>query len=128
MNTKRARSNDAPAWALALAASVADLTLEVRGWRADQARRQAASTRDGPDALLVLLLKQVYRDRTFQVYEVMARSAELPELREALERAGAETGKKLGNLCDRVEGRDMGGAHIIRLGANSKGVIWRVMW
>ena len=111
-----------------LARSFADLTLEVRAWRADQARRRTTNSRDERDALLLLVITEMFPDDTFQACEVMARASHSAVLRQALDGAGAVNGKKLGHCLERLENRDVDGAQIIRLGENNKGVIWRVLW
>jgi hypothetical protein len=110
----------------ALAEVIADLALEVRGWRADQARRRTTSSRDERDALLLLVITQMFAADTFQAGEVIARASDSAVLRQALDAAGAVNAKKLGHCLERLERRDVDGAQIFRLGKNNKGIIWRV--
>src|ERR687897_916845 len=93
-----------------LRASVADLTLEVRRLGAPAARRRTPRSRDARDELLVLLLTSVFGDDAIQVVDVMARAAHSAELRQALDHAGAESGRKLGRWFERVASCDTRGA------------------
>jgi hypothetical protein len=111
----------------AVAASVADLTLEVRGLRADEARRRVSRREhDRRDDLLGMLVSQLVGDRVFLATEVLALASAHPQLRNALTSANASSGKRLGHLLARLEGREIdGGLQILRLGAHRGGVLWR---
>jgi hypothetical protein len=115
----------------ALTASVADLSLQVRGWRADQARRRAVGEQDDRDAVLGALVAELVGDAAFSAADVivMARATKGSELRYALASAGAVTGRKLGHLLSRLEARRdrSDGIHFIRIGADREGVVWRVL-
>jgi hypothetical protein len=111
----------------AVAGAVAELTLAVRGLRADQARRRAPSSRDDRDAVLLLVVADMFGAHTIQVVDVMARAVESAELRHLLECAGAGSGRKLGHWFGRLQNREIHGIHVIRLGHNNKGAIWRVL-
>lgn len=115
----------------ALTATVADLSLQVRGWRADQARRRTASEQDDRDAVLGALIAELVRDAAFSAADVivMARATKHSELRYALACAGAVTGRKLGHLLSRLEARRHrnDGIHFVRIGADRDGVVWRVL-
>jgi hypothetical protein len=113
----------------AVAGSVADLTLAVRGLRADQARRRASRREhDGRDELLGMLVSQLVGNQVFLATEVLALAAAHPHLQNALTTANAGSGKKLGRLLARLEGCEMeGGLQIVRLGTDRKGILWRVM-
>jgi hypothetical protein len=111
----------------ALVGVVSDLLLEIRASRAQDAKRRTPSSRDARDELLLLLLAQLFADDSVQVFDVLARAVQSPELLHALRCAGAENGWQLGNWFARVENREIDGAHVIRMGRNGRGVIWRVL-
>ena len=62
----------------------------------------------------------------FSAREVLAHAAVDAELLAALDAAGGTTGPKLGKLLQRLEGRDVGGCRLARLGADRDGVVWRI--
>ena len=117
-----------PAWAVALMAAVEDLTLEVRGWRADQARRRAANEQDGRDALLGVLIARIVADQPFSASDIMARAVQHLELGQALAFAGVSNGRKLGHLLVRLGGRGIdGGIHFVRIGTDRGAALWKVL-
>ncbi|HZA37360.1 MAG TPA: hypothetical protein VE505_20660 [Vicinamibacterales bacterium] len=91
-----------------------------------EARRTALSSRDGRDELLLLLVAQMFSDDSVQVVDVMARAAVCPELQQALTSAGAVSGRRLGRWFLRVESRSFDDVHVVRIGRNGHGLIWRV--
>jgi hypothetical protein len=62
-----------------LTASVADLVFELRGWRADPARRRVASEQDDRDAVLGALVAALVGDDCFSARDLMARGAKHAE-------------------------------------------------
>lgn len=113
----------------ALAGDVADLVLEIRGLRADQARRRGDSEQNDRDGLLGLLVAELVGDHAFSAADVMARGVKHVDLRQALACAGASNGRKLGHLLARLEARRgmNDGIHFVRIGADRSGVLWRVL-
>ena len=113
----------------ALTAHVADLVLEVRGWRADQARRRSGTAeQNGRDELLAMLVFRIMGDKeVFLAAEVLKRATKHPQLQHALTAAGVSTCKKLGRLFARLAQREIeDGVHLIRLGGTDRrGVLWR---
>jgi hypothetical protein len=116
----------APAWAAELMAVAKDLLIELRAHHAAPARRRTTGSRDERDAVLLLVIAQMFAADPFQVGEVIARASDSAVLRQALNAAGAVNGKKLGHCLERVERRDVDGTQICRLGENNKGIIWGV--
>ena len=107
-----------PAWAVALTAALEDLALEVRGWRADQARHRAASEQDDREAVLGAVVAELVGDAAFSAAELLTRAKKHSELRYALACAGASNGRRIGHLLSRLEARrgNSDGLHFIRLG------------
>ena len=110
-----------------LARSFADLTLEVRAWRANQARRRAASEQGDRDAVLGALIGELVGDDAFSAADLMARAVTHLALRQALACAGASNGRRLGHLLVRLEARRGDGIHFLRIGADRSGLLWRVL-
>jgi hypothetical protein len=88
--------------------------------------RRAPGSRDARDELLLLVVAQMFGDDSVQVVDVMKRAAACPELQQALTSAGAGSGRRLGRWFLRVEGREFDDVHVIRIGRNGHGLIWRV--
>jgi hypothetical protein len=105
----------------ALMVAVEDLLLELRASRTDQARRRTTSSQGERDAVLLLVITQMFAADPFQAGEVIARASDSAVLRQALNAAGAVNGKKLGHCLERLERRDVDGAQILRLGENNRG-------
>ena len=111
----------------ALTASVTDLVIEVRGWRADQARRRAASEQDDRDAILGVLIAELVGDDVFTARDLMVRGVEHVGLQRAMVSAGASNARRLGHLLVRLEARRGDGLHFLRIGADRSGTLWRVL-
>ena len=116
-----------PAWAVALTAAVEDLTLEVRGFVAVQARRQAANDQNGPDALVGELIAAIVTDQVFLAADIMARAVQHLELRQALLIAGVSNPRRLGHLLVRLSARSIDGVRFVRIGTDRGAALWRVL-
>jgi hypothetical protein len=86
------------------------------------------SVRDRAGELLLPAVAEAVSDRAFSAAEVI-RHAEVVgcSLRAALEAAGASNGRKLGKLFRELEGCEIDGLQLVRIGAERDGLVWRVL-
>lgn len=79
------------------------------------------------DAILLLAVAEAVADRAFSAAEVIAHARLVDgALRAALEAAGVTNGRKLGKVFRRLEGHEIAGLRLVRLGAERDGIVWRV--
>jgi hypothetical protein len=106
-----------------LRADVADLRLRVARLEAARARRDAR--RDA--RLLAAIGDAMPREHVFDCAQLLKHAQDAcPTLRRALLRAGLHTPQQLGKRLQRLQGRDLGGLRLERLGADKAGAIWTV--
>lgn len=124
MRPNTARAPIVTAHATRLEALLELLVEEVRGLRADFARQRGAV--DDRGALLAPIAGYV-KGTAFSAAEVIHHAAVVASpLREALAAAGVVNARQLGKWFRRIEGRDIGGLRLTRIGVDRDGVIWRV--
>ena len=76
---------------------------------------------------LVRVIAATTRERVFSSAELIAHSELVPGLRAAIVSAiGSLNARKLGRALRRVEGTDIAGLVVARVGADSGGVSWRI--
>jgi len=76
---------------------------------------------------LVRAMRETVRDKAFTTAELVEYAGLVPALREAIVAAvGALNPRRIGKLLRRIEGHDFDGVNIIRIGADSSGVVWGV--
>jgi len=81
------------------------------------------------DAELVRRIAEAVGARTFSGWEVVdhARLPGAADLRAAVVAAiGSENSQRLGKRLQRVEGQDVGGLRVVRVGVDRDGVLWRI--
>ena len=61
----------------------------------------------------------------FNAHEAWAHAQFLcPELRQALAAAGLTSARRLGKWFERMQGRDLGGVRLVRIGDDYHGAVW----
>jgi len=102
---------------------------ELRGLRADLARRGADPQADAATADLLRLITDAAGTSRFSAWELVEHSR-LPiraGLRGAMAAAGAaENCRRVGKLLKRIEGVEVDGRCVVRVGADREGAIWQV--
>ncbi|MBA3505913.1 MAG: hypothetical protein H0T80_09075 [Betaproteobacteria bacterium] len=98
------------------------------------ARRPAASVNDDSAADLLRAIAATTRGLTFTVSEllehaeIVADRAADQRLHDAIVAAcGAVNGRRLGKLLGRLEGRELDGLRVVRVGVGRDGIAWRVV-
>ncbi|MBA3776979.1 MAG: hypothetical protein H0X11_11155 [Betaproteobacteria bacterium] len=98
------------------------------------ARRPAASVDDDSAADLLRAIAATTRGLTFTVSEllehaeIVADRAADQRLHDAIVAAcGAVNGRRLGKLLGRLEGRELDGLRVVRVGVGRDGIAWRVV-
>jgi hypothetical protein len=101
------------------------LRAEVAEVRALLERRAPA-----PDAAVEALLRAIAKyapDRAFTTAELVVHAGKVPELRGAVVAVvGGLNARKIGRAFRRVEGVNLGGLTVVRIGDDGAGVIWCV--
>lgn len=127
-------SDDLTAALAVLFESLDDIRDDIRALRADVARLLSDSGTLGDDkAALVSALDAATQGLKFCVSELLLhaevvadRSADL-RLRAAIVAAcGSINGRRLGKLLSRIEGKDVDGLKVVRVGTSRDGIIWQV--
>ena len=95
------------------------LLAELHAIRSLLERRQVP--RAEQHVALVAAIAQAAGGAAFTVAELLAAREVAPALREAI---NGQSGRQLGRLLRRIEGRELGGFAIERCGEDSNGVIW----
>ena len=101
----------------------------IAGQRALAAKLDLLLARSGPrdrgDVALVGLIAAISRGLPFTAAALWRRRVAGDEaLAAALATADIENTKQLGKLIRRLEGRDVDGVRLVRVGANREGIIW----
>lgn len=102
------------------------LLLEVRGLRADLARRRGGSDPEA-DARLVSALAASAGSHVFGAVDVIRHAGVDPDLRAALDGAGAQTTNQVGLLLRRLHGLTVDGFRIVGLKRDAHGRMWQVV-
>lgn len=109
-----------------------DLVDEVRTLRAELvavrdrvAVLEQACRRRGDAPPLLLAVAAAVAETAFSAGEVLQHARVVPSLRQALAAAGIRNPRQLGKWFRTLEGRDVGGVRLDRVGADRDGVVWR---
>ncbi len=94
--------------------------------RIRQALERRSRPRDEDDIRVLMALVDVVGPRRFSAAEVMAHALVAPALRDALAAADCDNPISLGRLLGRVEGREINGVMLLRVGEDRQGVVWKL--
>ncbi len=87
--------------------------------------RRSPGPRDHADVVLVGVLTTSTRGLSFTTAAVWRHRAVDVALAAALAHADVDSPRQLGRLLRRVEGQDVDGVRLARVGVNREGIIWR---
>ena len=107
-------------------ALLAAVLAEVRGLRGDSARRAGRPDAEA-DARLVLVLAAAAGSRAFAATDVLRHATVDRELCAALEAAGLQAPRQIGQALRRVRGRAVGGFVVARIKRDERGALWTVV-
>jgi hypothetical protein len=99
----------------------ADLLTQIR-----EAERALRALHQQRDAQLLLTIAAVSADRVFTGVELWRHQAASRDLREAFRQSELGSCRRLGKRLERLQGQDLFGLQLERVGADRDGVVWCV--